>query len=437
MGTWNVRTMSQSGKFEEVEGEMVRMKLSVCGLSEIRWTGAGVTEGENLTFYHSGGDKLERGVGIMVRGEVRKSVLGYWAVSDRVIMVKVKGHPFNMNFIQVYAPTQDSTEEEVDLFYEGLGEAWAQCKSQEVTMVMGDFNAKVGEGRFEDVVGPYGLGERNFRGERLISWCDANDLMLANTWFRKHPRLLWTWKSPGGRYKNQIDYIAINKRYRNSVLDVRTFPGADCYSDHVPVVASMKIKLKKIKRRKTNEKLNLKLLTTDEQLKEAYRIEVENRYGVLSNEEPIEGEEELDGEWGRLQGALTEPAREMVPKREGGRRQRWMTEEILNKMKERRLQKDRDPQRYEELNREVRRDCDAAKEAWLDEQCREVEELERNHKTESMHRKIREITGKRKLARGNVIKDKEGKIVMEIDEVLKRWEEYVKELLEDNRGEKP
>ena len=63
--------------------------------------------------------------------------------------------------------------------------------------------------------------------------------------------------------------------------------------------------------------------------------------------------------------------------------------------------------------------------------------MERNHKIESMHRKIREITGKRKLARGNVIKDKEGKIVMEIDEVLKRWEEYVKELFEDNRGEKP
>ena len=69
-------------------------------------------------------------------------------------MMKVKRNPFNINFIQAYAPTQDISEEEVDRFYEGLGEAWAQCKSQEVTIVMGDFNAKVGAGRFEDVVGP-------------------------------------------------------------------------------------------------------------------------------------------------------------------------------------------------------------------------------------------------------------------------------------------
>ena len=73
-----------------------------------------------------------------------------------------------------------------------------------------------------------------------------------------------------------------------------------------------------------------------------------------------------------MQGALTEPAREMVPKRERGRRQRWMTEEILEKMKERRMQKERNPQRYEELNREVRQACNAAKEAWMDERCREV-----------------------------------------------------------------
>ena len=82
--------------------------------------------------------------------------------------------------------------------------------------------------------------------------------MLVNTWFKKHPRLLWTWRSPGGNYKNQIDYIIINKRFRNSVLDAKTCPGADCYSDHVPVIANIKLKLKKINKKRIDEKLDLK-----------------------------------------------------------------------------------------------------------------------------------------------------------------------------------
>ena len=75
IGTWNVRTMSRSGKFEEIEKEINRMKINVCGLSEVRWVGAGKTEGDSLTLYYSGGEKLERGVGIMITKEVAKSIL--------------------------------------------------------------------------------------------------------------------------------------------------------------------------------------------------------------------------------------------------------------------------------------------------------------------------------------------------------------------------
>ena len=135
--------------------------------------------------------------------------------------------------------------------------------------------------------------------------------------------------------------------------------------------------------------------------------------------------------------ALTEPANEMVPKQERRGRQKWMTNRILDKMEEKRLNKETNPQRYEELEFEIKEECDRAKEKWIDDQCEEVEELERQHKIERMHRKIKEVVGKKRLARGNVIKNREGLVVMEIDEVLKRWEEYVKDLFEDNRGEKP
>ena len=129
---------------------MDRLKVDIMGVSEVRWTGAGKINDTDRTFYYSGGETHERGVGIMVSKRISKCVLDYWAISPRVILIKVKGHPFNMNIIEAYAPTQERPEDEVDDFYEQLEQALRQCKSQEITITMGDFNAKVGKERFED-----------------------------------------------------------------------------------------------------------------------------------------------------------------------------------------------------------------------------------------------------------------------------------------------
>ena len=110
---------------------------------------------------------------------------------------------------------------------------------------------------------------------------------------------------------------------------------------------------------------------------------------------------------------------------------------MLDKMEEKRKNKERNPQKYEELDLEIRQECNLAKEIWINEQCDEVEDMERNHRIESMHKKIKEVIGRKRETRGNVIRNKEGVLVMEIEDVLKRWEEYVKDLFEDDRGNKP
>ena len=73
-------------------------------------------------------------------------------------MVKLYGRPFNTNFIQVYAPTQDHSDVEVEVFYEKIEKALKFAKSADVLCVMGDLNAKVGSEPFESIVGKYGLG---------------------------------------------------------------------------------------------------------------------------------------------------------------------------------------------------------------------------------------------------------------------------------------
>ena len=69
-------------------------------------------------------------------------------------------------------------------------------------------------------------------------------MTVMNTWFKQYERNLYTWKSPGELFRNQIDYFSINSRYRNSVIICKTRPGADCNSDHNLVFAMVRCNLK-------------------------------------------------------------------------------------------------------------------------------------------------------------------------------------------------
>ena len=109
--------------------------------------------------------------------KIPNSILGYWPVSDRVIMVKIRGQPLNVNIIQVYAPTQDHADEEVEALYEKIENVIQRIKSGEVTCIRSDFNAKVGT-KLAIAAGKYGLGDTNERGERLVEFSQQHDLVI-------------------------------------------------------------------------------------------------------------------------------------------------------------------------------------------------------------------------------------------------------------------
>ena len=97
------------------------------------------------------------------------------------MLVKIKGRPFDMAIVQVYAPRSESEQEDIDHFYEDLDKAVKQCRSNELLFVMGDLNAKVDSTRRGNIVGTHGLGETNEREERWIEWCTSNDQAILNT----------------------------------------------------------------------------------------------------------------------------------------------------------------------------------------------------------------------------------------------------------------
>ena len=109
-----------------------------------------------------------------------------------------------------------------------------------------------------------------------------------NTWFQHHQRHLYTLKSPGDGVRNQIDYIMMNKRFHNAITQVKGYPGADCGSDHVPIVATMKVKLRTLKRKKADVKLQLYLLTADNEYSREYSQKVSERMTGINAIDDIE-----------------------------------------------------------------------------------------------------------------------------------------------------
>ena len=117
-----------------------------------------------------------------------------------MIYVCFQSKPFNITVIQVYAPTSNAEEAEVERFYEDLQDLLELTPKIEVLFIIGDWNAKVGSQETPGITGKFGLGVQNEAGQRLIEFGQENTLVIANTLFQKHKRRLYTWTSPEGQH---------------------------------------------------------------------------------------------------------------------------------------------------------------------------------------------------------------------------------------------
>ena len=117
-----------------------------------------------------------------------------------MISVHFQGKPFNIMVIQVYAPTSNVEEAEVEQFYEDLQDLLELTPKKDVLFIIGDWNAKVGSQETLGAMGKFVHGVENEAGQRLVEFCQENELVIANTLFQQHNRRLYTWTSPDGRH---------------------------------------------------------------------------------------------------------------------------------------------------------------------------------------------------------------------------------------------
>ena len=173
------------GKLEVVKQEMARMNIDILGISELKWTGMGEFNSDDHYIYYCGQEPRRRnGVTIIVSKRVQNAVLGCDLKNDRMISVHFQGKPFNITVIQLYAPTSNAEEAEVEQFHEDLQDLLELAPQKDVLFIIGDWNSKVRSQETPRVTGKFGLRVQHETGQRLIEFCQENSLIIANTIFQ-------------------------------------------------------------------------------------------------------------------------------------------------------------------------------------------------------------------------------------------------------------
>ena len=117
-----------------------------------------------------------------------------------MISASFQGKPLNITVIQVYVPTSNAEEAEIEWFSEDLQDLLELTPKKDVLFIIGNWNAKVGSQEIPGITGKRGHGVQNEAGQKLVEFCQMNALVIANTLFQQHKRRLYTWTSSDGQY---------------------------------------------------------------------------------------------------------------------------------------------------------------------------------------------------------------------------------------------
>ena len=169
--------------------------------------------------------------------------------------------------------------------------------STSITLIGGDFNAKVGKTNgIEKCIGKWSRGRTNNSGTKLIEFCEIKGQFITNSSFRHPARHITTWssqrKDPSTNMMiqiyNQIDYILMDEKQKQTLIDARSYSGTETYSDHRLVVTRIQINWAKIyKRKMTNtqvQRFNNKILINDARSRNKYQKEINQRVEELKSE---------------------------------------------------------------------------------------------------------------------------------------------------------
>lgn len=306
------------------------IKYDIIGVSETRIAGEKMMKLSNGSYYfHYGESKGLRGTGFYIHESITDKVYVVKGISERISLVKLTiGKSTRLTIIQIYAPTMKAEVEEKEEFYELLQDTFEK-EREYYNIIMGDFNAKIQAGsKHSFSIGKYSTGEEtNSNGELLINIAERNNLKIANTYYQKRKSNKWTWASPDGATKNEIDFFLIDDM--RVMQDVGIVKKLKFPSDHRAIQIKLRIPRRSpiknaVKATKTYirnasdienlDEIKKNLNSKIEGLKE--REPVQNRYDKLEKIiTEINNEAKVKKESNRTEDKLSEKTKEVIRKR--------------------------------------------------------------------------------------------------------------------------
>ncbi|KAK3539519.1 hypothetical protein QTP70_009497 [Hemibagrus guttatus] len=427
-----------TGKGRELADMMERRKVDILCVQETRWKGSKARSiGAGFKLFYYGVDSKRNGVGVVLKEEFVRNVLEVKRVSDRVMSLKLEIEGLMLNVVSGYAPQVGCELEEKERFWSELDEVMESIPTGERVVIGADFNGHVGEGNTgdEEVMGKFGVKERNLEGQMVVDFAKRMDMGVVNTYFQKREEHRVTYKS-GGR-RTQVDYILCRRGNLKEISDCKVVVGECVARQHRMVVCRMTLMVCKTKRSEIEKKTKWWKLKKEECCEE-FRQKLRQALG---------GQVVLPDDWETTADVIRETGRKVLGVSSGRRKEDketwWWNEEVQDSIQRKRLDKkkwdmdrtEENRQEYKELQRRVKREVSKAKQKAYEELYTRLDTREGEKDLYRLARQ-RDRDGK-DVQQVRVIKDRDGRVLTSEESVQRRWKEYFEELMnEENEREK-
>ena len=314
--TFNAQTLGQSHNLEELCADAKRYNIAITGIQEHRLWHEETFLTQEITreftlitasAYKNSLNASIGGVGFLIKTSFTSSIVKITKVSNHITKIDLAGNPATTIF-SCHSPHNSSSDTDATDFYNTLSDAIEDVPAHNVVLVLADFNAKIGP------LSAHFTYNRstNRNGTHLLDLMETHQLQASNLSFQKPARKLWTFTYPNGR-RAQLDYILIRKKWSKSIQNVEAVNTiySTVGSDHRAVVATVQLKLRTFRKKRTDPpRPNFKLLHGDQNLQSRYAVSVHNRFSALANDEPL-----TETNYPLLEKACTEVGVQLLPRR--------------------------------------------------------------------------------------------------------------------------
>ena len=243
----DIQAICDIRKTAVINNELLRLRIDIAGLQETRLAESGCLKESDYTFFWHGKKEeevREYGVGFAVRNSLLDKVQLGDTGTERLLSMRLNTSDGPLNLLCVYAPTLTAPDDIKFSFYNHLETTIKGYQKQEASIILGDFNARVGDDyeAWPNCLGHFRVGKCNDNGQRLLELCSYHELCITNTFFSTKPHHRVSWKHPRSKQWHQLDLILARQPL---FLVTRSYHSADCDTDHSIVCSKLRLEPRK------------------------------------------------------------------------------------------------------------------------------------------------------------------------------------------------